>query len=458
MLGVKDRSDVAGLREASAKRLLGLEEALQSRFVSELGLLACSSGGTLISMTENEDSPYVCSTCDGVAIEDTKPSGDKADELDDVLKVLESIIEAPKFQRLRQPRVAAAMSLCRILRHASSESALDLSASKTNQWCLNALQSSVRELRIAAGRAMPFLLAGRVPEKVRSKNRLIALDFMRNLSDRSDLGLQETCILAWSQLARRLNEGDEMNLVLLKLVEYLGHSNALVSSLAFDELQRLCNHSPYTATRLFTPYWRTVAVTAVQNIQRRPQIIQQLADLLGMSVSDLLVQTQVHTVPFFVLTKRQDALQRIAEACNQSTMALCQEHQNLAAILSNILLQPSADSESLVMALLNSVSPDFKNVDCAELLKSEPQASAAELLKFAGEGEETRTSQVSHDITTLVAIAYFDLSGSSSAPLPSQYHSQIQLGPLVVKKNGHDWPVFRESRPWHHGSSRRHHQ
>lgn len=30
--------------------------------------------------------------------------------------------------------------------------------------------------------------------------------------------------------------GDEMNLVLLKLVEYLGHTNALLSGLAFDEV------------------------------------------------------------------------------------------------------------------------------------------------------------------------------------------------------------------------------
>ena len=121
---------------------------------------------------------------------------------------------------------------------------------------------------------------------------------------------------------------------------------------------------------------------------------QQVSDLLAMSVPDFLVHTQVHTIPFFVLRKRQDILQRIADASGQTIMALCREHNNMAAILSNVLLQTSADVESLVMALLKSVSPDFHNVDCAELLKSEPQATAAELLKFASDNDEAKRPKV----------------------------------------------------------------
>lgn len=147
--------------------------------------------------------------------------------------------------------------------------------------------------------------------------------------------------------------------------------------------------------KLFAPYWRTVAVTVVQDLQRRPQIAQQVSDLLAMGVSDFLCMTQVHTVPFFVLIKRQDILQRIADACGQSIMALCREHNNLAAILSCVLLRTSSDVEIVVMNLLNAVSPEFSNVDCAELLKSEPQATASELLRAGGEIDEARKSKVS---------------------------------------------------------------
>lgn len=34
----------------------------------------------------------------------------------------------------------------------------------------------------------------------------------------------------------RVSVGDEMNLVLLKLVEYLGHANLLICGLAYDEV------------------------------------------------------------------------------------------------------------------------------------------------------------------------------------------------------------------------------
>lgn len=160
------------------------------------------------------------------------------------------------------------------------------------------------------------------------------------------------------------------------------------------QVQRISNHSQYSALKLFAPYWRTIAITVVEDIQRRPQTVQQMSDLLAMSVSDFLSMTQVHTVPFFVLTKRQEILQRIADACGQSIMVLCREHNNLAAILSCVLLRSSHDVETLVMALLNAISPEFSNVDCAELLKSEPQATASELLRAAGEEDDAKRSKV----------------------------------------------------------------
>lgn len=33
-------------------------------------------------------------------------------------------------------------------------------------------------------------------------NRVVALDFLRTLSEKSELVLQETCIQAWGQIAR----------------------------------------------------------------------------------------------------------------------------------------------------------------------------------------------------------------------------------------------------------------
>lgn len=153
-------------------------------------------------------------------------------------------------------------------------------------------------------------------------------------------------------------------------------------------------HSPFTAMKLFAPYWRVISITVIQDLSRRPQTAQQISDLLAMSVNEFLVLTQVHTIPHFVLRKNQDVVQRIADAAGKTVIELCREHSNMAAILSHILMQASPDVEGLVVGILNSISSDFGNVDCAELLKSEPQATAAELLKVAGERDEPKRTMV----------------------------------------------------------------
>ena len=149
--------------------------------------------------------------------------------------------------------------------------------------------------------------------------------------------------------------------------------------------------------RLFTPYWRTIATTVVQDLQRRPQVAQQMSDLLAMTVTDFLRLTQYHTTPFLVLTKKRNILQRVAGACGRSIKDQCMDHNNLAAILASILMQPSTNTEEMIMGLLRAVSSEFDNVDCAELVKGEPMLTASELLKAAGEDDDSKRSRVSYD-------------------------------------------------------------
>ena len=385
------------LADESRDRYPRLSDDEQCTLFSILGQLACQSNAAPRNISNGTAQPGRlgrCLVCDVDSKDKAHSEADSRIKLEELLATLSDLIRLPRNQKSRQPRIAAMMALRRLLSHTTDDQYMNLGTSKFGQWCLQALQSSLRELRIAAGRTLPVFLRDSPESSLYSKNRFVALDFLKSLSDRGDLALKETCILAWGQIARNINDGGEMNLVLLKLVEDLGHTNALVCGIAFDELQRICNHSPFSAMKLFAPYWRTIAVTVVQDLHRRPQIAQQMSDLLAMSVPDFLALTQVHTIPFFVLHKRQDVLQRIANACGQSIMALCREHNNLAAILSSILLRTTTDAENVVMALLNTVSPEFENVDCAELLKSEPQSTATELLKSAGEDDEMKRPKV----------------------------------------------------------------
>lgn len=127
-----------------------------------------------------------------------------------------------------------------------------------------------------------------------------------------------------------------------------------------------------------------------QDLQRRPQIAQYLSDLMSITVSELLRLTQTYTLPYLVLTKQQNILQRVADACNRSIKDICMEPANTSAILAYILLRSPSDAEVTIMSALQSVSSEFLNVDCAELIKAEPVLIASELLKTAGDADATK--------------------------------------------------------------------
>ena len=130
-----------------------------------------------------------------------------------------------------------------------------------------------------------------------------------------------------------------------------------------------------------------------------------MSDLLAMTVTDFLRLTQYHTTPFLVLTKKRDILQRVAGACGRSIKDQCMEHNNLAAILAYILLQPSKDTEDMIMGLVRAASSEFDNVDCAELVKGEPMLTASELLKAASEDDDLKRSRVSHDLRYVTGLS-----------------------------------------------------
>ena len=146
--------------------------------------------------------------------------------------------------------------------------------------------------------------------------------------------------------------------------------------------------------RLFAPYWRTIATAVVNDLMRRPQVVQQMADLLAVTVADLLVFTQAYTIPYLVLTKKRDILQRIADSAGRSTKQLCMDHSNLAATLACILLQESDDMEGLIIALFSSISPEFAKIHYTDLLKAEQPLTAAELLKSTLDDDGTSKPKV----------------------------------------------------------------
>jgi serine/threonine-protein kinase ATR len=156
---------------------------------------------------------------------------------------------------------------------------------------------------------------------------------------------------------------------------------------------------------MFAPFWRSVAPAVVKDILNCPQRVQQLSDILGLKggVDELLVLTQSYTVPFLVLTKKHDVLQRMVQASHgtESVEQLIMEpRKNLTCVLSLLLLE-SGNSEHNASVLLQEAAPNLKG-RFVDLLKLDPMSPFCEILKAAGEHDDAKKQKVRPWITKLV--------------------------------------------------------
>lgn len=362
-----------------------------------LGDIACAAAGTLVTTSDLKQGTIVrrCDVCDQLIPAKNCPSTEvDLDISSEAIKTLTSLIGLPVFEQSRRPRILAMLSLRRFVKHFNDETFLNLETSILGQFCLKSLRSSLRELRIAAGRTLPSFLSNQTSASTILKNRRNVLELLRELSIQSPLHLIETCILAWGQIGR-VSRDQELNLILLRLVEYLGHTNQIVSGVAFNEILMLAEALGMSVSQMFAPYWRNIAPTAIKDLQNRPQTTQLMADLLSMSVAQLLIKSQSYTVPWLILTKKHDVILRISQARqDEAPWMTCMD--NLAPTLALLLIQNVPDIESLVMDLMRLASSYFNNLHLTDLLKIGPIDTALELLKNAGEEDVSKRPRVSH--------------------------------------------------------------
>jgi serine/threonine-protein kinase ATR len=162
-----------------------------------------------------------------------------------------------------------------------------------------------------------------------------------------------------------------------------------------SQFSKLAQNLSTTASGLLRPFWRSLSITIVKNLQSRPHMAEQLCDLLGMSVDDFLRFTEVHTLPYLVYTRKRDTIARIAAAYHtKSPFDLCMERNNLASILAFLLSQPSQDPEVMIYSFLIDVDAKFHNSNVNLLLKSEPIPITRELLKYIGDAGDDNDSRV----------------------------------------------------------------
>ncbi|KAH9845320.1 Domain in UVSB PI-3 kinase, MEI-41 and ESR-1 [Teratosphaeria destructans] len=321
------------------------------------------------------------------------------------------LIVLPELQKAKKPRVLAMFALKACVQRSDESNVLKLETTEHGRFCLSALHSSLRELRIAAGQTLPAFLDDRIPYDIRESNRHTAVQYLRHLSDRDVACEHETLIPAWAAVG--LVSGDrELNLVLLQLVNYLGHPNSLVCAVAFEEIDKLAAARQQTMQELFIPFLSSVAIAVVQDLLSRPQKAQALCELLKIDNDKFLTWTQTHTIPALVLGKRVDILQRIAIARGKQEQKhvaieelVLQPKATLAATLAILLNQPATDMEEATLDCLGSVAQGFRGIDLAALVKLEPVLTACEMLKLSGDTQQNRKSRAYHAIQAFANLA-----------------------------------------------------
>lgn len=146
--------------------------------------------------------------------------------------------------------------------------------------------------------------------------------------------------------------------------------------------------------RLFSPFWGVVAIDPVEDLLVRPQSAQLLSDLLRVSVSEFLIMTQSHTLPYLVMTRKIEVINRISAVTGEDNAQLLMHKENLVAVLALLLQQNVPDMETYIMTLLKAVSRQFADVDFVSILQNGPCEQALHLLKAAAEADDSKKSRV----------------------------------------------------------------
>ncbi|KAH2932960.1 hypothetical protein KXW45_005312 [Aspergillus fumigatus] len=374
LLGCGEPVNVECLSHAISESFVDLPDQKKSDLLYMLGRVACAMAGSLSS--PSKAAPEISLSCSVCETEKRALGPEPASKPRDVHELCEIFtFILPRLTRASSLRVTAMDALRRLLVHAPPESCyLQLKSSVFGDFCLHSLRSSIRELRIVTGRLVISFVRKDINADTRRSNFVVILEWLRSLSEKQELPLHETCILTLCHIAEyapniEVSDDEEMNIILLRLLEYLGHPNPFICAVAYAELSKLAQRLSVTPAGLFRPFWRTLSITVVKNFQSRPHMAEQLCDLLGMNVDDFLRLTEVHILPYLVLTRKRDVITRVGAAYKhiKTPFDICSEKNNLAAILAFLMSQPWSDPEGMIMSVLSDIDSAFGGRTLAEL-------------------------------------------------------------------------------------------
>jgi serine/threonine-protein kinase ATR len=130
-----------------------LPDADQCYAIELLSRICCATDETLHvdSLPSRRLGNMACLCCQIGKTGKAAPNSTGAATKREAQKIFAKLIRLPCFVGSKRPRVIAMMALRRLVFHTNDAEFFDLETSGPGQWCIQSLQSSLRELRIAGG-------------------------------------------------------------------------------------------------------------------------------------------------------------------------------------------------------------------------------------------------------------------------------------------------------------------
>lgn len=273
-----------------------------------------------------------------------------------------------------------------------------------------------RDVRLFSGRILPLYFISK--NNKYDSNSMLIFELLNGININDKVYLAESTIMSWGLLAMA-SEGERLNAIIFKLIDFLGSSNSFQSSIAFHELQVIASAKDKTPWQLLSPVMPTLSLMIAKQLLTRPNMGQRIAELVGLSVSTILARTETQTVPYLLTYYKTDLIGEISKATGKKKLELVLD--NRAKIFAVLLTSIVDVSEGKLHSILSNVCPEFKTLALADLIVLIP--TVWEILKMYS-AELKNEEKIKASISFVFRIT----SGEESKQAFSQFFERHILG------------------------------
>jgi serine/threonine-protein kinase ATR len=375
-----------------------LEQSAKANLIRQIGRLPCV-------LTESYS--FVsgrCGNCDRV-----RPVLDMdRQSLDGLKDVFTSIIQSENFDGNEILRIETLVSIRRAFTCYRPGIPFG-AATELGAWIIRCLKSTSREIRIATAGLLPLFVAISGQEAANNMDQIFKV--LSNMNFKQDPYFFETTVIAWGQLGR-VSIGERLNLILIRLIDYLGSPNSFHCSVAFQEIRSIAKAKMLTCYQLCTPFWPTISVLVVKQMEEKKSLLARFSELLEITVSDFLYRTLPFTVPYLVLSRRYDLVSTIASACGSTAKRVYLEH--VPVILAVLLTQNVDHPGDFAEERWLEADVSFSRVSFPDVVGSNMVGLTFEILKLYDGDDDPKTARIRH------ALEYIASLKSGRDPAPSE--------------------------------------